>query len=103
MTLIEFLRLPLKEKVKGIWLSGIMGEGEYIECWSDSQIYRHSHYKDNKLNGEYKRWYVDGTLVEHSFYENGNRHGEYKEWDVKGLLYRHCLYENGILIKDYLI
>ena len=78
MKLIEFLRLPLEDKIKGVWLSGIEGEGEYIECYESGQIWEHSHYKDGERNGEYKRWYGDGELK------------------------RHSLYENGTLIKDYL-
>ena len=78
MTLIEFLRLSLEDKVKGVWFSGIEGEGEYIEYWGNGQIYVHSRYKDGKLHGEYKWWHKNGEL------------------------YMHSLYENGIEIKDYL-
>ena len=78
MTLIEFLRLSPEEKTRNIWISGIEGEGEYIRCLDNGQIY------------------------EHCFYENGKRHGEYKAWNYNGKLYIHSLYENGIKVKDYL-
>ena len=71
MTLIEFLRLPLKEKIKGIWLSGVKGEGEYVRCWDNGQIYEHSYYKKNELHGECKMWHPNGKLGVHYLFENG--------------------------------
>ena len=78
MNLIEFLRLPLEDKVKGVWFSGVKGEGEYIEYWDNGQIY------------------------EHSYYKRGVPHGKCKWWDMDGILGGYFLYENGIEIKDYL-
>ena len=102
MTLIEFLRLPLEEKRKGIWLSGIYGEGECIRYWKNGQIYKHCFYKNGELHGEYKDWHPNGQLWECCYYEDGVFNGERKAWHNDGLLYRHCLYENGKIIKDYL-
>ena len=102
MKLIEFLRLPLEAKVRGVRLFRTEEEDEYIEYWNGSQIYVHSHRKNGLLHGEYKRWYSDGKQWEHCFFYNGNRHGEYKRWHENGGLEKHSLYENGILIKDYL-
>ena len=102
MNLIEFLRLPLEVKVDGVWLSGIEGEGDYIECWFNGQIYKHCFCKNNELHGEYKEWHDNGTLEKHCFCKNNKLHGEYKLWNEDGKLLFHYLYENGIKVKDYL-
>ena len=102
MTLIEFLRLSPGEKENGVWLSGIEGEGEYIQYWSNGHIYKLAHYKDGELHGEYKDWHGNGQIWEHSYYKKRKYHGECKEWHSNGELYMHSLYRNGIEIKDYL-
>ena len=71
MTLIEFLRLTLEQKRKGVWFSGIKGEGEHIELHDNDRIYEHSFYKNGKYHGECKLWWHDGELVGHFLYENG--------------------------------
>ena len=102
MTLIEFLRLPLEEKRKGIWLSGTMGEGEYVEYWGNGQLWECSNYKNGNRHGEYKWWYENGILWTHSHYKNGILHGEYKTWYKDGKLGEHFIYENGTIIKELL-
>ena len=102
MTLIEFLRLPLEDKVKGIWFSGIEGEGEYIKSWDNNQIYKRCFYRNSDLHGECKLWHNNGQLWEHSCFKNGRYHGECKRWYNDGTLGKHFLYENGKIIKDYL-
>ena len=102
MTLIEFLRLPLEEKIKGVWLSGTEGEGEYIKCWNNGLVCEHYYYKNGEPHGECKWWHNGGQLWYHTRYKDGKRHGEYKAWDRDGELYIHSLFENGTIIKDYL-
>ena len=103
MNLIEFLRLTPEEKEQGVWLSGIEGEGEYIEYWENGILSEHCFYKKGNLHGECKWWWEkNGKLKEHSHYKDGKYHGEYKYWYVDGTLVEHSLYENGIEIKDYL-
>jgi len=71
---LEFILNFEENKVKGIWLSGIEGEGEYIRYWEN------------------------GNLRVHSLYENGEKHGECKIYNENGQLLEHSLYENGVLL-----
>lgn len=56
-----------KLKKKGIFLSGIKGEGEYKEWYeSGKKLYIYCIYKNGEICGEFKKWV--GPKEEHSFH-----------------------------------
>ncbi len=69
---------PMKTMMKGLWFSGIEGEGIY------------------------KKWYPNGELAIHEFYKQGKEEGELKRWHMNGQLYVHKLYKEGKVVEDYL-
>jgi antitoxin component YwqK of YwqJK toxin-antitoxin module len=99
MKLSELLNLTDEQKEKGVWFSGIAGEGEYKEWYGNGTLFEHSNWKDGKLHGEYKMWHKNGVLAEHSFRKDGERHGEYKRWWNDGTLRYHSFYKKGKLIE----
>ena len=101
MTDLEFILNFEENKTKGIWLSGIEGEGEYVRYYENGNLKEHSHWKNNKLYGEYKFYHEIGQLWEHSFWKNGKRHGEYKDYHENGQLWEHSLWKNGKKLEIY--
>jgi len=82
-----------KLKAKGIYFSGVNGEGEYKRWWYDNgQLKIHCFYKNDKLNGEYKEWYSSGKLNTHCFYKNNKLDGDYKGWWQNGRLEKQCFF-----------
>ena len=77
---------------------------EYKAWWGgpNDQLWRHSHFKDDKRHGEYKGWWSNGQLWWHSHYKDGKKHGEYKTWHRDGQLRYHEHWKDGVYIKDYL-
>jgi len=63
----------IKAKKSGgcIWLSGIEGEGEFMEFHLNKNSKEHSFWKNGKRHGETKYFYPDGSLYISSFWENG--------------------------------
>ena len=50
MKTLDLLKLTDKQKFKGVWLSGIKGEGEYREWYIDGKIKTRSFWKNNKYH-----------------------------------------------------
>jgi antitoxin component YwqK of YwqJK toxin-antitoxin module len=98
MNTLDLINLTPEEKIKGVWFSGIKGEGEYKQWYNNGQLVIHCFYKNNELEGEYKIWYENGQLFKHCFYRDSKLEGEYKEWDNNGKLIEHSYYENGVKI-----
>jgi antitoxin component YwqK of YwqJK toxin-antitoxin module len=88
----DLLNLTFQQKIKGVWLSGIEGEGEYKKWYENGKLDVHCFYNDRKLNGEYKHWNENGQLLNHCFYKQGKKEGEYKSWYDNGQLAEHCFY-----------
>jgi antitoxin component YwqK of YwqJK toxin-antitoxin module len=98
---LELLDLTLRQKTKGVWLSGVKKEGEYKRWHSNGKLQSHCHYKNGKLEGECKTWYDNGQLWIQCFYKNDRLHGEYKTWLKNGKLVKHCFYYNNKLHTHY--
>lgn len=58
MSAFEILTLTQEQKVKGVWLSGIKGEGEYKCWWSNGNLFTHSFW-ENGQRKEGAKWYND--------------------------------------------
>lgn len=86
-------------KRKGIWLSGISGDGEFKSWYDNGQLYISTSYKNDKLDGEFKSWYNNGQLYVSTFYKNGKLDGEFKKWHSSGYLFEHAIYQDGKLVK----
>ncbi len=69
----------MKTMVRGLWFSGVEGEGEYKKWWGNGKLCIHCFYKEDRLNGEYKAWHPNGQLEVDVFYKQGLRDGEYKQ------------------------
>jgi len=98
---LEFILNFEENKTKGIWVSGIEGEGVFIRYWKNGNLKEHSHWKNNKLYGEYKFYHEIGQLWEHSFWKNGNKHGECKLYDYNDRLWSHSFWKNGKKLEIY--
>ncbi len=70
---------PIETMMKGLWFSGVEGEGKY------------------------KEWNINGQLTAHCFFKKGMCDGEFKIWHNNGELAVHKLYKEGKVIKDYLV
>ena len=89
-------------KENGIWYSGVEGEGEYKEWYSNDKLFIHCFFDKGDENGEYKEWYKNGKQRINAIYKNGKKNGERKQWRRNGELRDHKLYKNDEEIKDYL-
>jgi antitoxin component YwqK of YwqJK toxin-antitoxin module len=54
MTSLKLLDLDYEDKLKGVWLSGTRGEGEFKRWYRNGKIWFHCYYKNSKLHGESK-------------------------------------------------
>ena len=97
---LDFILNFEENKVKGIWLSGIEGEGEFIRYHENGNLRVHSFYENGEKHGECKIYFENGQLWVHAFFKNGKRHGEYKWYWKNGQIGGYSLYENGNCIKD---
>ena len=61
----------IKLKMKGIYFSGIVGEGEYKEWWDSLKLWIHSWYRKGSMSGEMKKWASNGELMESDWIEDG--------------------------------
>ena len=68
---LEFILNFEKNKTKGIWLSGIEGEGEFLQYYENGKLWIHTFYKNGKEHGEIKWYHENGQLGAHAFYKNG--------------------------------
>ena len=68
---LDFILNFEENKTKGIWLSGIEGEGTFVRYWDNGNLREHCFWKNEKLHGEYKYYRKDGQIWDHCFYENG--------------------------------
>jgi len=59
-------------KEKGIWYSGIKGEGKFRQWYKNGQLWAYRIYKNNKRNGEYKEWFESGKLITHRLYKDND-------------------------------
>lgn len=92
----------LKQKLNGVWLSGIEYEGEFIKWYSAEQIQEHSFWKNGEKHGEYKKYKSNGQLLVHCFYKDGKLEGEFKMWElITSELWEHCFYKEGELHGEY--
>ena len=97
---LEFILNFEENKTKGIWLSGIEGEGEYLRYHKNGQLRYHEFYKNGLRHGESKWYFENGQIWIHDFWKNGLRHGECEWYLRNGELYEHNLYKNGKFVKN---
>ena len=94
---LDFILNFEENKIKGIWLSGTEGEGEFVRYWENGNLREHSHWENGKRHGEYKDYRENGQLMRHAFYENGKLNGKFKMYHNNGQLGLYCFYKNGKL------
>ena len=68
---LEFILNFEKNKTKGIWLSGIEEEGEFLKYYGNGQLRFHAFYNNGKEHGERKWYHENGQIKEHDFWKNG--------------------------------
>lgn len=71
MTTLEILNISWEQKLKGIFFSGVEGEGEYKQWYSNGNLQMHYFYKKGKAQGRCRLWSYDGKLLIDRLYENG--------------------------------
>jgi hypothetical protein len=101
MTSLELLNLSFADKLKGVWLSGVKGEGEFKRWHRNGQLWFHCYFKNDKMEGEFKEWYDNAQIKTHCFFKNGKKEGEYKQWMDNGHLRIHCYYKDDKLDGEY--
>ena len=67
---LEFILNFEENKTKGIWLSGIEGEGEFLRYHENGQLWRHEFFKNGERHGESKWYHENGQLWMHELWEN---------------------------------
>jgi len=72
MTDLDFILNFEENKTKGIWLSGIEGEGEFVRYHENGNLREHSFWKNGELHGECKWYWYNGQILEHTLWKNGN-------------------------------
>ena len=90
----------------GMWLSGVDGEGTWVEWYynpnGDSSIYKRIEFKNHKMEGEYASYFRKGRLIDHTYYTKNKEDGEFKNFQVDGSIRNHLWYKKGNIVKNFI-
>ena len=100
----KFSDVPFSGKVTGSYegtLNYGKKEGEWVDYWTNGQLYSKGNYKNGKKEGAWVFYWDNGQLMRKGNYKNGKREGAWVEYENYGTLDRERsgTYKNGVKIR----
>lgn len=89
----------LEEKLKGVWVSGVEGNGEFKQWWPNGNLRVEYTQLYGSYHGVYRRYFENGNSEIEINYDKGLKHGNFIQWYTSGEPALHIVYENDKLVK----